>query len=243
MAKQASMFNSYLFTIGYISTGMVAGIICLLLSVLPFRLRFKICMNWNKFVMVWVRWTCGIKFEIKGQKPDFEPYVVMSKHSSTWETMFLQYYFLPISTVLKKVLLKVPFFGWGLAILKPIAIDRSNPIQALKQIKKQGKARLEEGINVLIYPEGTRIPFGERGNYARSGADIAKAAGVPIVPIAHDAGYFWPNKDFIKKPGTITVVIGEPIDTSEKSSKELAKEVEEWIEGQIAQMPTAGKQV
>lgn len=163
----------------------------------------------------------------------------MSKHQSTWETMFLQYYFGPVSTILKKELFRIPFFGWGLASLRPIAINRSSPIQALKDIKTKGIQRIQEGNNLLIFPEGTRVPLGTVGNYARSGADIAVSAGVPIIAVAHNAAECWPHKNFIKYPGTITVVISDPIETTNKDRKQLTEEVKHWIEGEIAKMSPA----
>jgi 1-acyl-sn-glycerol-3-phosphate acyltransferase len=153
--------------------------------------------------------------------------------------MFLQFYFGPVSTILKKELLRIPFFGWGLATLRPIAIDRRNPIQALKDVKRIGLERLQQGNNLLVFPEGTRVPLGEVGNYARSGADIACTAGVPVIPVAHNAAECWPHRQFLKYPGTITVVIGAPIPTTGRDRKELTEEVKNWIEDQIRQLPAA----
>jgi 1-acyl-sn-glycerol-3-phosphate acyltransferase len=146
-----------------------------------------------------------------------------------------------VSTILKKELLRIPFFGWGLASLRPIAIDRSSPIQALKDVKNKGIERIKEGNNLLIFPEGTRTPLGQVGNYARSGADIAVTAGVPVVAVAHNAAECWPHKHFLKYPGTISVVISEPIETAGRDRKELTEEVKSWIEGEIAKMPVARK--
>ena len=229
--------RAFAFSIGYFFTGIVIGFIGILAWPLPFKFRFQVVTLWNRFVMFWVRFCCGITFEISGHyQPENGPFVVISKHASTWETMFLQYYFQPISTILKRELLRIPFFGWALATLRPIAIDRGSPIQAIKQVKKDGQQRLQDGTNVLVYPEGTRIPFGEKGTYARSGADIAKAAGVGIIAIAHNAGKYWPKGKFIKHPGTINVVISEPISTEGRNSKTVMAEVEAWIENEIAGM-------
>jgi 1-acyl-sn-glycerol-3-phosphate acyltransferase len=190
--------------------------------------------------MLWLYVCCNIKFNISGQRhQQAYPCVVLAKHQSTWETMFLQYYFGPVSTILKQELLRIPFFGWGLASLKPIAIDRSNPIQALKDVKSKGLERLQEGNNLLIFPEGTRTRLGSVGNYARSGADIAIAANVPIVAVAHNAAQCWPHKHFLKYPGTISVVISEPIATAGRERKELTEAVKAWIEAEIAKMPSA----
>lgn len=234
-------FRSFLFYAGHHLSGIVIGTVAVLIwPIMPYAWRWRIVTLWNRFTMFWLRLCCGIRFQIIGQRrPEQYPCIVLAKHQSTWETMFLQYYFGPVSTILKKELLRIPFFGWGLATTRPIAIDRSNPVQALKDVKKKGLARLQQGNNLLIFPEGTRIPLGQVGNYARSGADIACTAGAPIVPVAHNAAECWPHKEFIKYPGTITVVIGEPIPTQGRDRKELTEAVKEWIETQMQQMPPA----
>ena len=132
----------------------------------------------------------------------------------------------------------MPVFGWGLKLTDPIAIDRGNPKKALKDIQQQGVASIESGISVLIFPEGTRINSGDTGKYARGGANIAISSTAPIVPIAHNAGVFWPADRFIKMPGTITVVIGKPIESIGKTSRELTLEAQNWIEKTVANLPT-----
>ena len=235
--------RSFLFLVLHNFTGMVIGFIAVIIQpILPYSWRWRIVTLWNRLTMVLLRVCCGIRVNIVGQRrPELYPCVVMSKHQSTWETMFLQYYFGPVSTILKKELLRIPFFGWGLATLRPIAIDRRNPIQALKDVKSKGLARLKEGNNILIFPEGTRVPLGSVGNYARSGADIACTAGVPVVPVAHNAAECWPHKHFLKYPGTVTVVIGEPILTEGRDRKQLTEDIKTWIETQISQLPPARK--
>jgi 1-acyl-sn-glycerol-3-phosphate acyltransferase len=235
--------RTVVFNTGYYGSGILFGTISLMLwPLLPYSVRWRFVTQWNRFVMFWLRFICRININVVGARhPELQPYVVMAKHQSTWETLFLQYYFAPISTILKKELLRIPFFGWGLASLRPIAIDRSNPIQALKDVKIKGIDRLQQGINVLIFPEGTRIPLGKMGSYARSGADMAVAAGRHIVPIAHNGAECWPHKHFLKYPGTITVIIGEPISTEGRNRKDLTDEVKTWIEDQIGKMPPARK--
>lgn len=231
--------RSLIFAIGYNLTSVLAGLVGVITwPILPYSWRWRIVTLWNRFVMHWLRICCGIRFEVIGHKhqEDF-PCVVMAKHQSTWETMFLQYYFGPCSTILKKELLNIPFFGWGLASLRPIAIDRSNPIQALKDVKSKSLARLKQNNNILIFPEGTRTPVGEVGNYARSGADVAISAGVPVIAVAHNAGEVWPHKQFIKHPGKVTVVISEPFATAGKDRKVLTEEIKNWIEGEMSKMP------
>lgn len=199
-------------------------------------------MHWNRFVIFWLCFCCNVKVIVKDLRTkNYPPAIVMAKHQSTWETLFLQNYFSPISTILKKELLKIPFFGWGLAALKPIAIDRTSPMQALKDINSKSIERLGEGNNVLIFPEGTRTPLGKPSKYARSGADIAATANTPIIPVAHNAGEIWPHKHFFKYPGTITVIIGDAIETEGRHRKEITAEVKDWIESQIDSMPIARK--
>ena len=230
--------RSLLFTIGYnIATVIIGAISVIIWPIMPYSWRWRVVTCLNRFVMIWIRICCNIRYEIVGSKhADKFPCVVMAKHQSTWETMFLQFYFGPVSTILKKELFRIPFFGWALASLRPIAIDRSNPVQALKEIKRMGLLRLQQGNNFLIYPEGTRTAYGQIGNYARSGADIAISAGVPIIAVAHNAGTYWPHTQFLKYPGSIKVVISEPIITEGRDRKELTEEIKNWIEGEIAKM-------
>ncbi len=226
--------RAFLFNVSYAVITVFFGVLAIFLWVLPYSLRYRIVLLWNRLIIGSLRLFCGVHYHIVGKKPDLDtPYVVMAKHQCAWETFFLQFYFSPISTILKRELLRIPFFGWGLALTRPIAIDRSNPVQALKQISKIGALRVQQGNNILIFPEGTRTPVGEVGNYARSGADIAVKAGIPVIPVAHNAGRFWVNKTFIKNPGTVTIVIGEPIATEGKNSKAVTAEVKEWIEKQM----------
>ncbi|MCB1685097.1 MAG: lysophospholipid acyltransferase family protein [Pseudomonadales bacterium] len=229
------LLRSYLFLPVWIATGIITGTVSLLLWPLPYRWGYNIIMLWNRFVVWWAGFCCGVHYRVVGKRPfTAEPCVILSNHQSTWETVFLQYYFGPASTILKKELLRIPFFGWGLALLRPVAIDRSNPVQALKRVKSLGKARLKDGNNLLVFPEGTRMAPGQSGRYARSGADIACSAGVPVVPVAHNAGTCWPGRSLLKYPGTITVIIGEPIATQGRTSREVMEEARTWIEDQVA---------
>ncbi|HEY9035839.1 MAG TPA: lysophospholipid acyltransferase family protein [Pseudomonadales bacterium] len=232
--------RTFLFYVPFLITGMMAGAVSVFLWPAPYLFRYRIIMSWNNFAIWWLKITCNIDYAITGfENIPPAPYVVLSKHQSTWETLFLQTRLQPISTILKKELLYMPFFGWGLALLKPIAIDRKNPREAIKKIHREGIARIEEGLSVLVFPEGTRTPYGEVGNYARGGAGIACSAGVPIIAVAHNAGSCWSVPGFVKKPGTIHVVISKPFATEGRNSKELTEEVKQWIESEIAKMPAA----
>lgn len=189
--------------------------------------------NWNFSVMWWLKITCGVHVKIRGEENlPATPCVILSKHQSQWETFYLQVMKRPVVTVLKKELLNVPFFGWGLRLMQPIGIDRSNPKKALRYIQEEGQRRLQKGQSIIIFPEGTRTPPGEIGTYARSGAELACRAGVPIIPVAHNAGRCWPAKKFLKYPGTIHMVIGAPIDTHNGNSRELTERVKNWIEAE-----------
>jgi 1-acyl-sn-glycerol-3-phosphate acyltransferase len=203
--------------------------------------RHRIIISWCRLVVFLARWICGVKYEVIGR--DYlenltGPVVILAKHQSTWETLYLQTLFFPATTILKKQLLDIPFFGWGLASLRPIAIDRDNPREALRQVKSGGAQAIQSGLNVILFPEGTRMKAGERGKYARSGAEIAINSGAKIVPVAHNAGLYWPNKVFQKFPGTIKLIIGKPIEAGEKSSRDLTAEVEKWIEETMASLPS-----
>lgn len=156
--------------------------------------------------------------------------VILSKHQSTWETFYLPVLFHDPAIILKKEILWLPFFGWGLAASKPIAIDRNKKRSAMQQIITQGRKYLEQGRWILIFPEGTRMPTGKVGNYKAGGARLAVETGYPVLPIAHNAGLYWPKRKFIKRPGTIHVVIGPLIETTGRTADEVLELAKEWIE-------------
>jgi len=229
--------RSYLFYCLYAPLTILFGLLSAPMLLLPKSWAAKIVVYWNLSALFLLQLCCNLRYEVKGNKePLIGPCIVVSNHQSPWETLFLQWYFRPISAVLKKQLLYIPFFGWGLKMTQPIGIDRSNPIQAIKQIKSLGLERLQAGKNVLIFPEGTRLEPGQLGSYMRSAADVAKQAGVPLIPVAHNAGNFWLNKKLTKNPGVVQVVIGDPIDLTDKNTKVVMKEVEQWTQMQIDSM-------
>ncbi len=185
--------------------------------------------------MMWLlRVICDIRFEVLGKEniPQ-EPCIVLCKHQSAWETFALQTVFPPQVWVLKRELLFLPFFGWGLALTSPIAIDRGKGKQAMKQLLEQGKQRLADGFCVVVFPEGTRMPYGVHGKYKIGGALLGESSGVPVVPVAHNAGKFWGRKSFLKYPGTITMSIGKPIDPKGLKAEEINNQVENWIETEM----------
>jgi 1-acyl-sn-glycerol-3-phosphate acyltransferase len=161
---------------------------------------------------------------------------VLSKHSSTWETLALTQFLPPLAYVAKKELLSIPFFGWGFALASPITIDRKAGTDAMHQIAKQGRARFEQGFWIVVYPEGTRIKAGRRAKYKTGGARLATELGVPVLPVAHNAGYLWPKGVFGKRPGTLTISFGKPIAPDGKDAQTLTREVERWIEAEVTRL-------
>lgn len=204
---------------------------------LPPLSRYHITSGWAHLMLFLLRVVCGIRYRVIGaERIPQTPSIILSKHQSAWETLAFQQIFPPQVWVLKKELLRVPFFGWGLAMTSPIAIDRTSGKAALKQIVEQGKDRLKRGFWIVIFPEGTRIPPGQKGKYRIGGAWLATHSGVAVVPVAHNAGRFWRRNALVKLPGTITVSIGEPIDPVGMEADDLNARVESWIEAEVARI-------
>ena len=205
--------------------------------------RYRVTSSWTFIMLFLLRHLCGIRYQILGaENIPQTPSIVLSKHQSAWETLAFQKIFPPQVWVLKKELLLIPFFGWGLAMTSPIAIDRKSGKKALEQIVEQGRERLKQGFWIVIFPEGTRIPPGKRGKYRIGGAWLATHTNVPVVPVAHNAGEFWGRNSFIKMPGTITVSIGKPIDPTGMEAGELNEKVEAWIENEMLRISQQGQQ-
>lgn len=199
--------------------------------------RYRVISGWAHIMLFLARVICGVRYCVLGtENIPKKPTIVLSKHQSAWETLAFQKIFPPQVWVLKKELLHIPFFGWGLAMTSPIAINRSLGRAALKQIVRQGRDRLQKGLWIIIFPEGTRVDPGKKGKYGIGGAWLATNTGVPVVPVAHNAGVLWGKNSFIKFPGTITVSIGEPIDPAGMDANELNNKVEEWIELEVTRI-------
>ncbi len=205
----------------------------------PFSIstRYKVGSLWAKFNVWLLKVVCGLSYRVTGAEniPD-SSVIILSNHQSTWETYALQAIFPEQTWVLKKELMKVPLFGWGIAMVKPIAIDRKAGRKAVEQLVEQGKRKLDEGRCVVIFPEGTRVLPGEKKRYKLGGAILASHVKQPIIPVAHNAGKFWPRHGFIKWPGEIQVHIGKPIYGYGREPAEIIKEVQEWIEGEYQKM-------
>jgi len=219
----------------------VYAALMLLTCWLPRIGRYRMAASWCSVNLWGARVICGIKAREVGREnipsgAALRPHVVMSKHSSTWETLALTRYFPPLAYVAKKELLSIPFFGWGFALASPITIDRRAGQDAMQQIATQGRARFEQGFWIAVYPEGTRIRPGTRSRYKTGGARLAIALGVPVLPVAHNAGYLWPKGMFGKRPGTITISFGPPISPIGKDAQALTAEVERWIENEVERL-------
>ena len=211
------------------------SIVALASFALPAQARWRIISGWSRIILWLSQVITGISYRVEGlQHLPGEPAIILSKHQSAWETIAFQHIFPPQVQVLKRELLWIPFFGWGLALMSPIAIDRSRGSGALKRMVAQGAQRIAQGFWILIFPEGTRVSPGKRGKYHAGGAWVACRLGAPVVPVAHNAGLYWGKNEFIKRPGEIRVQIGEPIYPSGLKPEALNAKAEEWIETRMA---------
>jgi 1-acyl-sn-glycerol-3-phosphate acyltransferase len=225
--------RSLLYFLGSLIVSIILVAIALILFFLPFKFRYAILSKWSMFCLWWLAFTLDIKLQVIGKENiPCKPCVIVSNHQSTWETLGFQQIFPAQTWVLKQTLLWIPIFGWGLALLKPIVINRGEKLKALKTIIKQGEARLKEGIFVVIFPEGTRQAYKKLGKYKNGAIAIAKKASCDVIPVYHNAGAVWPKGSFIKHPGIITVIIGKPINIKEKSTKELTQNIKHWTQKQ-----------
>lgn len=200
---------------------------------LPPKLRSRIIAGWAVFVTWWLKICCGLDHKvINAENIPSTPCVFACNHQSTWESITTQTFLPPLAWVLKKELLKIPFFGWGLWATRPIAIDREDHTAARDQVITQGLQKIAEGRHVLIFPEGTRIKYGQAGKYKRGAVMLARQANVNIVPIAHDSGKYWSKSSWWIKPGTIQCVIGESINIDGLTDDEATAKIKAWIAAQ-----------
>lgn len=227
------LLRSALFWLALILLTPPYAILALLSAPLPRMARYRFISGWSHAVIWCLRALCGIRWEVEGREHlPRRPAVILAKHQSAWETLAFQRILPPQVHVLKRELLWIPFFGWGLALMSPIAIDRSRGLAAMRAIARRGEERLAQGFWVIVFPEGTRVAPGARRKYQLGGAWLAAHVGVPVVPVAHNAGRFWPRNSFTKYPGRITVRIGPPIDTAGRDPETINAMAETWIETQ-----------
>jgi 1-acyl-sn-glycerol-3-phosphate acyltransferase len=234
------LLRSLLYTTFLFVGTAVYAVIVLALCWLPGKRLYAVARSWSR-VQLWVlRMTCGLTHSIDGIENIIPgSHISMWKHSSAWETIAQAGIFPAQSWVLKRELMWIPLVGWALHFLRPIAINRGAGASAVNQVVDQGKQRLASGLWILIFPEGTRTAPGETKKYGVSGFLLASRAGCKIIPVAHNAGHFWPRRGWVKKPGVIRVVIGPAIDAAGRDPRELAEQVRVWIDAQVASMPQA----
>jgi len=235
--KIAVLLRSALFALFQLVVTPFYALIALATFPLAPLARYRVISGWARLNVAAARLICGIRYRVIGaENIPAEPCIILAKHQSAWETLAFQVVLPPHVWVLKRELLRVPFFGWGLAMLSPIAIDRASGTRALKQTLEQGRERLHNGFSIMIFPEGTRIPPGARGRYHPGGAWLAIKTGVPVLPVAHNAGECWRRNAFLKHPGMITVSIGAPIPPRGLEANELIAQVENWIEREMRRL-------
>jgi 1-acyl-sn-glycerol-3-phosphate acyltransferase len=208
---------------------------------LPFPRRALLARGWAWVLLKVLGWTCHLYYTVEGRENiPADNHIALWKHASTWETLAIGVVFPRQVWVLKRELLWLPFVGWSVRLLHAIAIDRSAGHSAVSQVIEQGRQRLAEGDWVVMFPEGTRMPAGQTRRYGVSGALLASQTNRLVIPVAHNAGYFWPRRGLLKKPGTVRVVIGPPIKAGGRDPREINAEAQEWIEAQVRRMAPAG---
>ena len=230
-------FRSLLFYLGLVTIvlTMFPGLLVALL--MPQLSRNRFLTGWPRAIIWWQKVVCGLRYEVIGREniPERNG-VLLSKHQSAWETFALQLVFPPQTWVLKRILMWIPIFGWALAVADSIAIDRKGGTKALKQVIEKGTQRLKKGLWVVIFPEGTRTPPGQSGKYNPGGAMLAVRSGYPVVPVAHNAGSYWPRNGWPIKPGVITMVIGQVIKTEGLKPAEVNELATTWIEDRMKEI-------
>jgi len=210
------------------------AVLALLFIPFPAAARYRFITTWSRLMLAGAETILGIRYRVLGaENVPAPPFIVLAKHQSAWETLAFQVIFPRQVWVVKRELLWIPFFGWGLALLAPISIDRASGPRALNQLLEQGRERLARRYCIVIFPEGTRIAPGRRGKYQVGGAWLAVKTATPVLPVAHNAGELWPRRAFVKRPGVVTVSIGAPIDPRPLTPEQLIRRVEDWIEGEM----------
>jgi len=224
--------RSLIFSVYSILLIVVFSILSLFALPFPLRFRHKLLRFFVFLYLGGLSVICGIRSKVEGLKniPARRFGVIFSKHQSAWETFFLPTIFHDPAVIAKRELLWIPFYGWGLAASDPILINRSDKTSAMKQIITKGKKCLQQGRWILVFPEGTRVPVGNVGKYHLGGARLAVATEAPVIPVAHNAGYLWPRRGFLKKSGTVHVVIGPVIESKGRTPDEVMSLAKDWIE-------------
>ena len=241
MSKLILYFRATVFWIGFAISILAVGFLAPFLFPFSRETAYRYLCPWTSFNIWWLKLACGVNYNVIGKENiDLNNNgIVLANHQSTWETMVIPTLFPPVSWVLKKELFKLPFYGWALSLIKPIAIDRKAGNSAVEQIKIKGKERLDQGNWICIFPEGTRVKPGVKVRYKMGGALLAQYSGYPVYPLAHNAGECWPRHSFLKYPGTITVSIGKPFSVKGLDPAEINDKVRAWIDAEVEKMPPA----
>jgi len=235
------LLRSLLFTIFFFVSTLIYAVVVLALSWLPHDKLYEVAGSWARSNLTALELLCGLGYVVEGREHiPAGNHVAMWKHSSAWETIAQAIVFPAQAWVLKREIMWIPVVGWAVHCMKPIAIDRSARSAAVARVLAQGRERIRGGLWILIFPEGTRVAAGQTRRYGVSGALLALQNDRLIVPVAHNAGYFWPRRGWIKKPGRIRVVIGPPIDPAGRDPREINREVQEWIEATVAAIAPQG---
>ena len=223
-------FGSVLFIAGMVIFSFIWIIPSIIVNLFPYETRVWFVSRWNVFNLWWCKVCCGLDYKITGTEniPD-HACIVMPNHQSTWETLALSKILPPLTWVVKRELLWIPLFGWGLAAMAPIALNRQAGKKALMQLINDGRERLQLGRWILIFPEGTRTLPRTQTPLKNGAFLLASKTGATVLPIAHNSGLFWARKQFVKKRGTIQVIIGKPIDTKGKKAEQIKEEYETWL--------------
>lgn len=233
--------GSLIFTTLLFISVLVYGPIALVVRLFGYRVYYAAVALWCHAILALLRIFCGLDHVVRGlEHLPARNAVILMKHSSSWEAIAQIVLFPRQTWVLKRELMWVPILGWAIFFLRPIPIDRKGGRTAVDQVLRYGRKRLDGGLWVVIFPEGTRVAAGQTKRYGISGTLLAQAAGRPIVPVAHNAGFFWPRRSLLKRSGTIEVVVGPPIETVDRDAREINTEIQSWIEAEIAAMPEPG---
>ena len=234
---------------GFALSTLLVGLASVFLLPFSHKISYRILLPWTHFNIWWIKTSCGVEYDVIGKENiDAERNgILLINHQSNWETLFIPTIFPSVSWVIKEELFKIPFFGWALSRIRPIAIDREGGRSAIDQVKIKGKSHLDEGRWVGIFPEGTRVNPGETERYRMGGALLADycaktsedGTGYLVYPVAHNAGQCWPRQSYIKLPGTITVSVGKPFSVEGLDPGQINDKAKKWIELELERMPLA----
>ena len=236
--RPKNYIGSALLFVGIFSTATVVGILLIIGMLTTFKIRWKIGYAWCAIIGWMTKVFCGLTYEVEGLErinPQ-QPAILLSNHQSAWETLALRYIFPPHSVVVKRELLWLPIWGWSLLTLKSIVVNRKSQRAALRVLLEKGTEYLNQGLWVLVFPEGTRAGAREVMKFNIGGAMLAQKTGFPVIPVAHNAGDFWPRYSFLKYPGVIKLKIGPVIESKGRKAADINAEAEAWIRQAMNEM-------